>query len=53
VLDLKAACRGYTYVVETLKLLPEQPDERLIAEMFRQVTSLGRIHPADTPLNAA
>jgi hypothetical protein len=53
VLDLKASCRGYKYVTETLKLLPDQPDERLIAEMFRQVTSLGRIHPADTPLNAA
>ena len=53
VLDLKASCRGYKYVAETLKLLPDRPDERLIAEMFRQVTSLGRIHPADTPLNAA
>jgi putative transposase len=25
VLDLKALCRGYTYVLETIKLLPEPP----------------------------
>ena len=53
VLDLKASCRGYKYVTETIKLLPDQPDERLIAQLFRQVTSLGRIHPAGTPLYAA
>lgn len=53
VLDLKAYCRGYTYVLETLKLLPAPPDEYIMAQMFRQVASLGRIHPTDTQLNAA
>jgi putative transposase len=26
VLDLKADCRGYTYVEETIKMLPEKPE---------------------------
>jgi putative transposase len=25
ILDLKADCRGYTYVAETIKMLPEKP----------------------------
>ena len=53
VLDLKAQYRGYAYVRETLKLLREQPDEDLMAQMFHQVASLGRIHPAEPHLNAA
>lgn len=53
VLDLKAQCRGYAYVLETLKLLPEPPDEDIMAQMFLQVANLGRIHPADAHLNAA
>jgi len=53
VLDLKAYCRGYTYVTETLKMLPEPPDERLVVRIFRHVTRLGRIHPPDPHLNAA
>jgi putative transposase len=53
VLDLKAYCRGYRYVLETIKRLPEQPDERLIAQILHQVASLGRIHPIEPHLNAA
>ncbi len=53
VLDLKAHCRGYSYVLETIKLLPEPPDEHIMAQMFRQVASRGRIHPTDAQLNAA
>lgn len=53
VLDLKAYCRGYTYRLETIKLLPEPPDEHIMAHLLRQVASLGRIHPADPHLNAA
>jgi hypothetical protein len=26
VLDLKAHCRGYTYVAETIQMLPEKPE---------------------------
>ncbi len=53
VLDLKASYRGSKYVSETIKLLPEKPDEGLIERIYRKVASLGRIHPADAPLKAA
>jgi hypothetical protein len=44
VLDLKADCRGYKYVAETIKLLPEKPEPVLLAQILHQVTRLGRIH---------
>jgi putative transposase len=44
VLDLKADCRGYKYVEETIKLLPEKPEPVLLAKVLNQVASLGRIH---------
>jgi putative transposase len=53
VLDLKAWYRGSKYVSETLKLLPEKLDEGLIVRIYRQVASLGRIHPPDALLKAA
>ncbi len=39
--------RGYKYVEETIKLLPEKLDPVLLANIFHRVTNLGRIHPAD------
>ena len=53
VLDLKAWYRGAKYVTELLKLLPEPPDEDLMAQLFRQMAQLGRIHPLEPRLNAA
>jgi len=53
VLDLKAAYRGHKYVVETLKMLPQKPDDHLMRRIFRQVANLGRIHAADPQPNAA
>jgi hypothetical protein len=44
VLDLKAHFRGYKYVDEMLKLLPQKPEPLLIAHIFSQVACLGRIH---------
>ena len=44
VLDLKADCRGYKYVEETLKMLPEKPEPILFAKILNQVAGLGRIH---------
>ena len=44
VLDLKADCRGYKYVEETIKMLPEKPEPVLLAKMLNQVACLGRIH---------
>jgi putative transposase len=52
VLDLKASCRGHKYVTETIKLLPDQPDPRLIVRIFRHVASLGRMHPVMSRRNA-
>jgi len=44
ILDLKADCRGYKYVEETIKMLPEKPEPVLFAKILNQVSSLGRIH---------
>ena len=46
VLDLKADCRGYKYVEETIKMLPEKPEPVLLANILNQVAGLGRIHAA-------
>jgi DDE superfamily endonuclease len=46
VLDLKADGRGYKYVEETIKLLPEKPEPILLAKIFNRVAGLGRIHAA-------
>jgi len=50
ILDLKAYYRGYRYVTETIKILPNLPDENLISQLFQKVTALGRIHPAKSPV---
>ena len=44
VLDLKATCRGYKYVDQTIKMLPEKPEPVLLAQIFNKVAGLGRIH---------
>ena len=44
VLDLKADCRGYKYVEETIKMLPEKPEPVLLAKIRHHVACLGRIH---------
>jgi putative transposase len=46
VLDLKADCRGYKYVEETIKMLPEKPEPILLAKILHRVAGLGRIHAA-------
>jgi len=46
VLDLKADCRGYKYVEETIQMLPEKPEPVLLAKIRHQVAGLGRIHPS-------
>lgn len=53
VLDLKAWYRGSKYVAELIQLLPEKPDDDLMAELFRQLAQLGRIHPPQPRLSAA
>jgi hypothetical protein len=44
VLDLKADCRGYKYVEETIKMLPEKPEPVLLGQILHRVAGLGRIH---------
>jgi putative transposase len=45
VLDLKSHYRGYRYVSQTVKMLPEKPDAILLADIFQQIARLGAIHP--------
>ena len=44
VLDLKAHYRGYHYVMETIKMLPQKPNPNLVAQLFQKATTIGRIH---------
>jgi putative transposase len=44
ILDLKADYRGYKYVEETIKMLPEKPEPVLLRQILNHGTSLGRIH---------
>ena len=44
ILDLKADCRGYKYVEETIQMLPEKPEPILLVKILKKVASLGRIH---------
>jgi putative transposase len=50
VLDLKSYFRGCRYASELLKILPEKPDDILIAQLFRQMATLGSIHVAKSPV---
>lgn len=52
VLDLKSYYRGCRYATELLKLLPEKPDDILVAHLFRKVAALGSIHMAKLPVIA-
>ena len=46
VLDLKSYYRGCRYATELLKILPKKPDDILVAQLFRNVATLGSIHVA-------
>jgi len=52
ILDLKAYYRGYRYVTETIKMLPQKPNGNLVAQLFHKVAALGRIHPAKLPVSS-
>jgi putative transposase len=43
-LDVKADCRGDTYVEETITRLPETPEPVLLGQLLPKVAGLGRIH---------
>jgi IS4 transposase len=48
IIDLKAYYRGFRYVREMLKMLPEIPEPILLTQIFAKLTALGRIHPVST-----
>ncbi|MHC5831366.1 MAG: hypothetical protein ACYT04_89225, partial [Nostoc sp.] len=48
IINLKAYYRGFRYVREMLKMLPEIPEPILLTQIFAKLTSLGRIHPIST-----
>jgi putative transposase len=50
VLDLKSYYRGCRYATELLKILPQKPDDILVAQLFRNVATLGSIHVAKAPV---
>jgi hypothetical protein len=52
VLDLKSYYRGRKYVTEMIKILPEKPDDILIAQLFLNIASLGSIHMAKSPVSS-
>jgi len=52
VLDLKAYYRGYRYVMETIQMLPQKPDDHLVSQLFSKVTALGRIHSVKKPVSS-
>jgi IS4 transposase len=51
VLDLKALARGYRYLDETIKLLPQKPEPFLLTRIFHRIAALGQIHPVQPVLN--
>ena len=53
VLDLKADWRGYKYVEETIKLLPEKPEPVLLRQILNQVAGLGRIHASQASFSCS
>jgi hypothetical protein len=53
VLDLKAHYRGYRYVAETIKMLPQKPEGNLLSAIFLHVACLGRIHAAQPTVSTA
>ena len=45
VLDLKARYRGAKYLSETLKILPQKPDDSVIDEIAERLGSNGSLQP--------
>ena len=53
VLDLKAYFRAHRYLSETIKLLPDPPDEHLISRIWRRLARLSAIHARQSEPSAA
>jgi putative transposase len=48
ILDLKSYYRGCKYATEMLKILPQKPDDILVAHLFQKIATLGSIHVANS-----
>ena len=53
VLDLKARYRGEKYLSETLKILPQKPDDSVIDEIAERLGFIGAIHQIPHQLNTS
>lgn len=53
VLDLKARFRAHRYLTETIKLLPNPPDQHLVSRIWRRLAALGGIRTGYQDANAA
>jgi putative transposase len=53
VLDLKARFRAHRYLSETIKLLPNPPDQHLISRIWQRLAALSSIRTGHTYSNAA
>ena len=49
VLALKSYYRGCKYATEMIKILPQKPNDILVAQLFRKIATLGGIHVAKSP----
>ena len=52
VLDLKSHYRCCRYASETINLLPQKPDDILLAEIFEHIDRLGMVLPIFQPIPA-
>lgn len=52
VLDLKSYYRGCKYASEMLKILPQKPDDILVAQLFQKIATLGSIHVAKSSIHS-
>jgi len=53
VLDLKAHFRAHRYLSETIKLLPDPPDDDLISRIWRRLARFSAIHAEQSDRSAA
>ena len=51
--DLKARFRAHRYLTETIKLLPNPPDQHLISRIWQRLTALGGIRAGRSYTDAA
>ena len=49
ILDLKAFYRGFKYVDEVIKLLPQKPQPIFISRILISIANIGAIHPISRP----